>query len=45
MKIEDDEVAVSKGDMILNPPDGRHGLTNNSNENIDLLVIQVSLAD
>ncbi len=43
MKIEDQEVDVGKGDMILNPAGGRHGLTNNSEKNIDLLVIQVSV--
>lgn len=43
MKIENEEVDVGKGDMILNPAGGRHGLTNNSNRNIDLLVIQVSI--
>ena len=43
MKIEDDEVAVSKGDMILNPAGGRHGLTNNSGQNINILVIQVGI--
>ena len=43
MKIEDEEVTVSKGDMILNPGGGRHGLVNNSTENIDLLVIQINI--
>jgi mannose-6-phosphate isomerase-like protein (cupin superfamily) len=43
MKIEDDEVTVGKGDMILNPPGGRHGLINNSDENIDILVIQIGI--
>jgi mannose-6-phosphate isomerase-like protein (cupin superfamily) len=45
MKMEDDEVTVGKGDMILNPAGGRHGLANNSSENIDILVIQISLDD
>ena len=44
MKIEDEEVAVKKGDMILNPASGRHGLTNNSDKNIDLLVLQINVA-
>ena len=43
MKIENEELAVGKGDMILNPAGGRHGLTNQSAEPIDLLVIQVSI--
>jgi mannose-6-phosphate isomerase-like protein (cupin superfamily) len=43
MKIENDEVTVGKGDMILNPAGGRHGLINNSRENIDILVVQIGL--
>jgi mannose-6-phosphate isomerase-like protein (cupin superfamily) len=43
MKIEEDEVTVSKGDMILNPAGGRHGLVNNSRENVDILVVQIGL--
>ena len=43
MKIEDDEVSVGKGDMILNPAEGRHGLINNSAENMDILVIQIGI--
>ena len=43
MKIEGDEVTVKKGDMILNAAGGSHGLVNNSNQNIDILVIQISI--
>jgi mannose-6-phosphate isomerase-like protein (cupin superfamily) len=43
MKIEGEEIAVNKGDMILNPVGGSHGLVNNSREDIDILVIQVSI--
>lgn len=43
MKIESKEISISKGDMILNPVGGRHGLVNNSSENIDLLVVQISI--
>ena len=43
MKIENEETPVSKGDMILNPMGGRHGLVNNSSEKIDLLVIQINV--
>lgn len=43
MTIEDEETVVSKGDMILNPAGGRHGLVNDSSEDIDILVIQVSM--
>ena len=45
MNIEDEEVTVGKGDMILNPGGGRHGLFNNSAENIDLLVIQINIGE
>ncbi len=37
-------VTVEKGDMILNPAYGEHGLVNDSDSPIDLLVIQVGLA-
>ena len=43
MRIEDREVSIKKGDMILNPAGGSHGLINNSPDNIDILVIQVGL--
>lgn len=43
MKIEDDEIVVKKGDMVLNPAGGRHGLINNSKMSIDVLVLQVSV--
>ena len=43
MKIENEEVVVKEGDMILNPVEGQHGLTNNSEKDIDVLVIQVSI--
>ena len=43
MRIEEKEYLVKKGDMILNPAGGKHGLVNNSQANIDLLVIQVGI--
>ena len=43
MTTDGKEVVVRKGDMILNPAGGHHGLLNNSTENIDLLVIQVGI--
>jgi len=43
MTIEGNEVIVKKGDMILNPDGGKHGLVNNSKKDIDLLVIQVGI--
>jgi mannose-6-phosphate isomerase-like protein (cupin superfamily) len=42
MTIEDQEHRVSKGDMILNRPGGRHGLLNNGSEEMELLIIQAS---
>jgi quercetin dioxygenase-like cupin family protein len=43
MTIEGEEKKVGKGDMVLNKPYGSHGLLNNSNQNIELLIIQASL--
>ena len=43
MKIEDDEIVVKRGDMILNPAGGSHGLTNDSAKDIDILVLQVGV--
>lgn len=43
MTINGTSTKISKGDMILNPPYNEHGLVNDSNENIDLLVVQVRL--
>ena len=43
MTIDGKEVVIRKGDMILNPAGGHHGLLNNSAEDIDLLVIQVGI--
>ncbi len=43
MTIESEEKRVGKGDMILNKPDGTHGLLNDSDDDIKLLIIQASL--
>ncbi len=43
MTIDGKTVAVGTGDMILNPVGGEHGLHNDSDNDIDLLVIQISL--
>ena len=45
MTRDGEEVIVKKGDMILNPAGGAHGLVNNSNRDIDLLVIQIGIND
>ena len=44
MTIDGKEVRVAQGDMILNPAGGMHGLVNNSQQDIDLLVIQVGIS-
>ena len=43
MTIDGEQRRISRGDMILNPAGGEHGLVNDSGKNIDLLVIQVGL--
>ncbi len=43
MLIEDDERRVGAGDMILNRPGGTHGLVNDSDADIELLIVQASL--
>ena len=43
MKIEEENVIVRGGDMILNPKGGKHGLSNNSESDIDILIIQVGV--
>ncbi len=43
MTIEDETVVVRKGDMILNPKRGKHGLKNSSKSNINILVIQIGV--
>lgn len=45
MTINGEPVTVKSGDMILNRAFGEHGLVNSSDANIDLLVIQVGIAD
>ena len=43
MTIQGEPVGIKKGDMILNPAFGEHGLVNTSDTDIDLLVIQVNV--
>jgi len=43
MTIADQQVRVKKGDMIKNPPYGEHGLVNDSESDIDMLIIQMNL--
>ena len=43
MTIEGEEQRVGKGDMILNKPHGTHGLLNDSEQVLELLIIQASL--
>lgn len=44
MTIEDKQHRVEKGDMILNRPGGTHGLLNDSDQAIELLIVQASVA-
>ena len=43
MNVDGKEVEVSEGDLILNRCRGTHGLTNRSDEPIEILVFQVSV--
>ncbi|MDR7149643.1 mannose-6-phosphate isomerase-like protein (cupin superfamily) [Hydrogenophaga palleronii] len=43
MHLGSQEMVIKKGDMIKNPPYGEHGLINDSDENMDLLIIQLSI--
>lgn len=42
MNLDGSETPVKKGDVIINPPGGGHGLVNDSNTIMILLVIQCS---
>ncbi len=43
MTVDGEKIPVKKGDMILDPAFGEHGLVNDSDADIDLLVIQIGL--
>lgn len=43
MTIDGAEKRVKEGDMILNKPYGTHGLLNDSDDEIELLIFQASL--
>ncbi|WP_282610649.1 cupin domain-containing protein [Pelagibius sp. Alg239-R121] len=45
MTIGTEPTTVKKGDMILNPPGGAHGLVNDTDADIDLLIIQLGLQE
>jgi mannose-6-phosphate isomerase-like protein (cupin superfamily) len=42
MRDENSEIAVKKGDIILNTRYGSHGLSNNTNDNIVILILEVA---
>ena len=44
MTVDGREHRVREGDMILNRPGGTHGLTNDTDADIELLIIQASLS-
>lgn len=43
MTIEGNKQRVGVGDMILNKPEGTHGLFNDSDRDIELLIVQASI--
>ena len=43
MTVNNETVVVKKGDMILNSPHDSHGLQNESESDLDVLVIQISV--
>jgi mannose-6-phosphate isomerase-like protein (cupin superfamily) len=43
MTVNGEECRVSKGDLILNPPGGTHGLENQSTKALSILVIEVKI--
>lgn len=43
MTIQGERVAIKRGDMILNPSGGEHGLVNDTGADIDLLIMQISI--
>jgi len=43
MTIDGENFRVKKGDIIKNRPYGEHGLVNDSNEDIELLIIEISI--
>lgn len=43
MTVENKEVGVKKGDIMVNPVFGTHGLRNNTSAILKVLIFQVSL--
>ncbi|WP_027085487.1 cupin domain-containing protein [Cohnella panacarvi] len=43
MVLGESEIQIKAGDVIVNPIGGTHGLMNNSDANISILVFQVSM--
>ncbi len=43
MTIEGKEHVVTKGDMIKNPPYGSHGLVNDSDTELELMILQLRI--
>jgi mannose-6-phosphate isomerase-like protein (cupin superfamily) len=42
MRVENDEVDVKPGDVIVNPPGGTHGLANTGSEPLRMVVLDVA---
>lgn len=43
MTVNEEQQRVVKGDLILNPPGGTHGLSNDSDRDLCILVIEVGV--
>jgi mannose-6-phosphate isomerase-like protein (cupin superfamily) len=42
MKVNDEEIQVKSGDVIVNQPFDSHGLVNNSDSDLEILVFEVT---
>ena len=45
MTINQEEIVVKRGDVIKNPPFGEHGLVNDSDTDMHLLIMEMRVAD
>jgi mannose-6-phosphate isomerase-like protein (cupin superfamily) len=43
MRLEDRELAVVAGDLVRNPPGGRHGLVNDGDQPLALFIFELSV--
>ena len=45
MRVENEDVEVGPGDVIVNPPGGTHGLANTGVEPLRMVVLDVNARD